>query len=143
MPTLATIEDYYVFLAQTYPPTPALTAEQIAAIESGLSRATPAVVRALRTATYARDTDGLPLVTAQRDAIAQAVSAQYAAVLASGQDPSGAAPVYDSVSALGVSFSQRSGNTAQNRSWGVLDGIAPEARDILINAQFFSTAVQH
>lgn len=140
MGALATVEDYYAYLHREYPPTPALSAEQIADIERGLESATDDVRNALRLARYVRAADGLPLVTAQRDAIPRAVAAQYAAIVAAGGDLTGAEPLYDDVQALGVRFARRQTAAA---TWTRAQGLCHEARQILRNEGFFSTAVDH
>lgn len=135
--TLATVEDLYAFQGKAVP---SLTTEATNELLAALARATTRIKRVMRTATYARASDGLPVSDAQRTAITEAVCAEHLAIVASGGDLTGAEPLWDDVQALGVRFAQR---TTGTHTWRPTDGISPEAADILLEAGFFTTAVQH
>lgn len=137
MGTLATIDDYYAFRGE---PVPTLSEAEETLLTAKLTRASNRVRYALRLASYTRAADGLPASSSQRQALRDAVSAEYDAISASGDDLTGAAPVYDDVQALGVRFTRRGGAAA---GWSPLVSLSPEARLILVEAGFFSTAVEH
>ena len=77
-----------------------------------LARASEDVDSALLTAVYPVDDAGLPLDAELRDALRDAVCAQVEFWLAGGDDGTGAAGQWDSVSIGPVSLSGRSGGTA-------------------------------
>lgn len=136
--TLAAIDDLYAFQGKV---TPTMTTEAANELTAALARASTRIKRAMRTASYIRAADGLPENPAQRTAIVEAVCAEHLAIVASGGDITGGEPVWDDVSALGVRFAQRT--TDAHTTWRPADGISPEAADILLEAGFYTTRVDH
>lgn len=140
MGSLATIDDYYAFKGLAVP---TMDAAAELKMNADLERATDGVRPALRLMSVPVADDGLPAAGKHRTAVVRAVCAQYDAVLAATGDDgdfSGAAPIYDNVSAIGVQFSRRSGGSG-TAAWSPLNGVAPEAIQILQGAGVFSTYV--
>ena len=135
--TLAAIDDLYAFQGKAVP---TMTTEATNELNAALARASTRIKRVMRTAQYVRASDGLPVSDAQRTAIVEAVCAEHLAIVASGGDITTAEPLWDDVQALGVRFAQR---TTGTHTWRPADGISPEAADILIEAGFYTTTVQH
>lgn len=143
----ATIDEFREFQGLApRDPRPSDTAEAVVydaetrRLNALLQRASDRIVTMVRLARVAYAPTGIPRDSGHADAFSRATSAQAVWFEDKGS-ASGSAVEYDTISLIGVSFGKRAGAGAAQTPGQ--SRVAPEAVEILSNANIYSTVVGH
>lgn len=137
----ATAEQFFEFQGMSMPPS--FSDEERMALDAMLTRASTRIRRATRLALVRYRNDGIPANGTVAEGYARATVWQAVWWKGQGDDGSGAAGRFDSVSMDGVSYSRSTSAAAAAQTTAADDRISPEAMEELSVLPIWGTGVRN